>query len=947
MLKNLKRILYVGLILGLVCCLFTFVPTVKAEENYSKEFKVDGASIRIYKDLEEKESINGLRFRVVFAEEDFLAKTSSDDFSVYALMLPQNALNGRPLTLGLDQDGKVNGKTLIKVVLYQKTNGEEVVNQFALKEENGKKIYEALCYIGDYPNKIEAYRLNVACRAYYVIGDQEPIYSFNTDGEYGATVRSMEYVAYKASKDTGKYTNEILASLQNYITDYTVSFSDGVQSQTVRYGSLVQKPIDPTKQGLVFNGWKNGEEFYDFNTPVTKDLQLVADYSISETRIEIKNSSGVTVTEEGLICSKEILQKLPTETNVLSLFDVEYPADSYVTASYLQEEMVLKATIVSKDGNQVENYQWNIGMENTFFEQKSLAIGSDESITWNFTDDCYTQWYSANAVRAAYYQDGKPLGGLSYTYRTKVQMTQAEAGAEFVLENVETGGSRLRYVLRYDGSRYFVFTDYMSYNTGWKGYRELAQLSSNVAEMGVIRNGDWFIFLLDGVAVWKQEICFGATQIIVGGQQAESNLFDITASTDKETTEEEFKLYQDSYNPPISGNNNYGMAQTNWFAFEETEEGYTFNPADAKIYMNYLYKNGTAIAGQYYTVETTLSIGEQNAKTNPSFGIRILGSNGKALRVYLRINKGYAIDSTLYQMTIDNGSGTESAGTQKRIRSYGNTVKVKVVVNGIYTDVYVDDVLIFTSDGESSKIADDPQANSYTITSKILGVTGHRHIGFIACGAKVTAKDLTATTYSRVLSTYEPTIQKYVDQIKNNQQTVKNVFAGSSFMEFWLTKHNFSETMDGVNVGLAGSHSSDWLQLIDRLITPYSPQNVILYLGGNDASRQGDDMAPYVAQSVIRMIQTIRQKNPSAKVYWLSLISFPSLTEANFNTMKIVNTIVKEYAEKTENVEYVDIASVICPNGVAKEEFYQGSDGVHINSLGYAEVEKLLKQIIK
>lgn len=68
-------------------------------------------------------------------------------------------------------------------------------------------------------------------------------------------------------------------------TTFTVSFSgEGVEidSQTVEINGLVQKPADPKRSGYKFEGWYIGEEEFDFDTPITSDIELVAKWSKSE-----------------------------------------------------------------------------------------------------------------------------------------------------------------------------------------------------------------------------------------------------------------------------------------------------------------------------------------------------------------------------------------------------------------------------------------------------------------------------------------------------------------------------------------------------------------------------------------------------------------------------------------------------------------------------------------
>ena len=71
---------------------------------------------------------------------------------------------------------------------------------------------------------------------------------------------------------------------------YTVIFNDESgeeNSQTIEYGDKVTKPEDPIKEDYAFLGWFNGDTEYDFNEPVTGDLNLIPKW--------VKNKASYTV----------------------------------------------------------------------------------------------------------------------------------------------------------------------------------------------------------------------------------------------------------------------------------------------------------------------------------------------------------------------------------------------------------------------------------------------------------------------------------------------------------------------------------------------------------------------------------------------------------------------------------------------------------------------------
>ena len=104
-----------------------------------------------------------------------------------------------------------------------------------------------------------------------------------------------------------------------YVPTYTVTFNSNggstIQDCAVAEGATIAKPtIEPTRSGVEFFGWMNGNEAYDFNTPVTSDITLTAAWGITlannednSTRIESANGiddikvalAGRTLTKDG------------------------------------------------------------------------------------------------------------------------------------------------------------------------------------------------------------------------------------------------------------------------------------------------------------------------------------------------------------------------------------------------------------------------------------------------------------------------------------------------------------------------------------------------------------------------------------------------------------------------------------------------------------------------
>lgn len=84
---------------------------------------------------------------------------------------------------------------------------------------------------------------------------------------------------------------------------HTVSFESNsettIESQTVESGKTATKPASPTKTGYTFSAWYDGENAFDFSTPITKDTTLTAKWTANTYTVTLSNNgeeSQVSVT---------------------------------------------------------------------------------------------------------------------------------------------------------------------------------------------------------------------------------------------------------------------------------------------------------------------------------------------------------------------------------------------------------------------------------------------------------------------------------------------------------------------------------------------------------------------------------------------------------------------------------------------------------------------------
>ncbi|MBR1614588.1 MAG: leucine-rich repeat protein, partial [Treponema sp.] len=75
---------------------------------------------------------------------------------------------------------------------------------------------------------------------------------------------------------------------------YKVSFvsdsGDTIEPQTVESGKTATEPSKPTKTGYTFSAWYDGENAFDFSTPITKDTTLTAKWTANTYTVTLSNN---------------------------------------------------------------------------------------------------------------------------------------------------------------------------------------------------------------------------------------------------------------------------------------------------------------------------------------------------------------------------------------------------------------------------------------------------------------------------------------------------------------------------------------------------------------------------------------------------------------------------------------------------------------------------------
>jgi uncharacterized repeat protein (TIGR02543 family) len=307
----------------------------------------------------------------------------------------------------------------------------------------------------------------------------------------------------------------ITAVFPTTIPIYTVSFdSNGgsvVASQYISEGGTVSRPTNPTKSGFGFVNWYSNADLtnppYDFNTPVTGDITLYAQWSTTFYTVAFESNGGEPVDDqsvgEGGTASRPVPSRDDYEfgdwyrdPGLTILYDFDTPVTDHVTL-YAKWIPVYTVSFNSNDGSPVNN--------------QPVVEGSKASRPSNPTRIGYTfdNWYSNPELSTLYNFDDPVTGNITlyakwiYTVNDPftISFTQVDDAAENLIVNqvisISGNNGPKTATLMVDNSEQYSSIEWYEPITGVSGNEASFNLDSTIPPFNSV--GEYYLTL----EVWK------------------------------------------------------------------------------------------------------------------------------------------------------------------------------------------------------------------------------------------------------------------------------------------------------------------------------------------------------------------------------------------------------------------------------------------------------------
>ncbi|MEL7298142.1 MAG: GDSL-type esterase/lipase family protein [Pseudomonadota bacterium] len=170
------------------------------------------------------------------------------------------------------------------------------------------------------------------------------------------------------------------------------------------------------------------------------------------------------------------------------------------------------------------------------------------------------------------------------------------------------------------------------------------------------------------------------------------------------------------------------------------------------------------------------------------------------------------------------------------------------------------------------------------------------------------------------------------------------LFIGSSSIRLWAD--NLSDDMSPLPVmarGFGGSNMHDVNFFYDRIVAPYSPSAIVVYVGENDIV-QGVSPAGFV-EEYRAFVSRAQRDFPGINIYYLSIKPAPARRSA-WPKMRAANDALRAYTETSEQLFFIDVATdMLDSKGNPRSEIHI-ADGIHMNRAGYAIWTSILKPVL-
>lgn len=191
---------------------------------------------------------------------------------------------------------------------------------------------------------------------------------------------------------------------------------------------------------------------------------------------------------------------------------------------------------------------------------------------------------------------------------------------------------------------------------------------------------------------------------------------------------------------------------------------------------------------------------------------------------------------------------------------------------------------------------------------------------------------------NRFPSEIEAIKQKQKDKAKIANLDV--LFVGSSSIRGWRSVYEDMSPLKVLNNGFGGATIRDILYHYDIVVKPFKAKKIVLYVE-NDISINTKVELHELFDLFRVFANKVENDFPDSKLYLVSFKPSPARKNLEYKQV-VINELLKGYARKKANIEYIDIASPMKASYGTDTTLFL-NDKLHMNRKGYEIWIKVIK----
>jgi lysophospholipase L1-like esterase len=171
------------------------------------------------------------------------------------------------------------------------------------------------------------------------------------------------------------------------------------------------------------------------------------------------------------------------------------------------------------------------------------------------------------------------------------------------------------------------------------------------------------------------------------------------------------------------------------------------------------------------------------------------------------------------------------------------------------------------------------------------------------------------------------------------------LFVGSSSIRLWAGLKEAFPGKPVIQRGFGGSTLSDVIRYMPRVILPYKPKQVVLYVGDNDLGQNNVTARAFYSQ-FLTFFALVRKQLPSATITYIAIKPSPSRRQF-MPVAAEANQLIKQYLSGQRNTSFADVYTpMLGTGGQPRPELYI-ADSLHMSPQGYEVWKGVVAPVLK